>query len=190
MGLSFTIAAAPRQRSHSQVRVPRDSWTYFTLSDSRLPQRGGPGPCIYIPQEQGGPGAGFPFRRLLRLAGLRWRYSNPPPRGFAPVLIWTAAYIELRYPRRCLLHARIHGRACWFPTNDLASKSLQLPFPYPWKYLFNTQPWSVFTNHISAEMCLPTRFLETGLHVTILTENFGKSNMVYVTVNHKDFPVS
>jgi hypothetical protein len=22
----------------------------------------------------------FPFRRLLRLAGLRWRYSNPPPR--------------------------------------------------------------------------------------------------------------
>jgi hypothetical protein len=23
----------------------------------------------------------FPFRRLVRLAGLRWRYSNPPPRG-------------------------------------------------------------------------------------------------------------
>jgi hypothetical protein len=38
----------------------------------RLPQPGGPGPCIYIPQEQGGPvippGTGFPFRRLLRLA--------------------------------------------------------------------------------------------------------------------------
>jgi hypothetical protein len=27
------------------------------------------------------PGTGFPFRRLLRLAGLGWRYSNPPPRG-------------------------------------------------------------------------------------------------------------
>jgi hypothetical protein len=26
------------------------------------------------------PGTGFPFRRLLRLAGIRWRYSNPPPR--------------------------------------------------------------------------------------------------------------
>jgi hypothetical protein len=25
------------------------------------------------------PGTGLPFRRLLRLAGLRWRYSNPPP---------------------------------------------------------------------------------------------------------------
>jgi hypothetical protein len=51
----------------------------------RLPQPGGPGPRIYIPQEQGGPdilpGTGFPFRRLLRLAGLRWRYSIPPPPG-------------------------------------------------------------------------------------------------------------
>jgi hypothetical protein len=26
------------------------------------------------------PGSGFPFRRQLRLAGLRWRYSNLPPR--------------------------------------------------------------------------------------------------------------
>jgi hypothetical protein len=24
----------------------------------------------------------FPFRRLLRLAGSRWRYSTPPPHGF------------------------------------------------------------------------------------------------------------
>jgi hypothetical protein len=50
-----------------------------------LPQPGGPGPRIYIPQEQGGPvippGTGFPFRRLLRLAGLRWRCSIPPPHG-------------------------------------------------------------------------------------------------------------
>jgi hypothetical protein len=36
-GLSFTIAAGPRQRSHSQVRVPWDSRPYFTVSDSRLP---------------------------------------------------------------------------------------------------------------------------------------------------------
>jgi hypothetical protein len=53
------------------------------LSHLRLPQPGGPGSRIYIPQEQGGPlmppGTGFPLRRLLRLAGLRWRYSNPPP---------------------------------------------------------------------------------------------------------------
>jgi hypothetical protein len=46
-------------------------------------QPGRPCPFIYIPQKQGDPvmppGTGFPFRRLLRLTGLRWRYSNPPP---------------------------------------------------------------------------------------------------------------
>jgi hypothetical protein len=40
-----------RQRSHAQVRVPRGSWPYFTVSDLRLPKPGGPGLCIYIPQE-------------------------------------------------------------------------------------------------------------------------------------------
>jgi hypothetical protein len=42
---------------------------------------------IYVPQWQGGPvipaGTRFPFRRLLRLARLRWRCSNPPPYGDA-----------------------------------------------------------------------------------------------------------
>jgi hypothetical protein len=69
--------------SHSRVRVPRDSWPYFTVLDSRLPKPEGPGPRIYIPQEQGGPvlppGIGFLFRRLLRLSGSRWRYSTTPP---------------------------------------------------------------------------------------------------------------
>jgi hypothetical protein len=59
----------------------------------RLPQHGGPDPRIYIPQEQGvpviPPGTGFPFRRLLRLAGLRWRYSNPPSHGsLAAIVNW------------------------------------------------------------------------------------------------------
>jgi hypothetical protein len=36
-GLSFTIAPGPRQRSHFRVRVPCDSWPYFTVSESRLP---------------------------------------------------------------------------------------------------------------------------------------------------------
>jgi hypothetical protein len=53
------------------------------LSHPRLPQPLRPGSRIYIPQEHDGPvipsGTGFPLRRLLRLAGLRWRYSNPPP---------------------------------------------------------------------------------------------------------------
>jgi hypothetical protein len=33
--LSFTNDVGPRQRSHSQVRVPWDSWLYFTISDSK-----------------------------------------------------------------------------------------------------------------------------------------------------------
>jgi hypothetical protein len=53
----FTIAAGPRQRSHSQV--------HLTVSDSRFPQPGEQIPRIYIPQEQGGPiippGTGFLF---------------------------------------------------------------------------------------------------------------------------------
>jgi hypothetical protein len=36
-GLSFTIAAGPRQRSHSRVRVPWDSRPYFSVSHLRLP---------------------------------------------------------------------------------------------------------------------------------------------------------
>jgi hypothetical protein len=79
----------------SSVRVTRDSWPYFTVSDLRLPQTGGSGPCIYVPQEQGGPvippGTGLPFRRLLRLAGQRWRFLNPPPHG--PYPGWCPRYI-------------------------------------------------------------------------------------------------
>jgi hypothetical protein len=53
-GLSFTVAGGLRQRSHSRVRILLDS-TVFAVSGSRLPQTRGPGPRIYIPQEQGGP---------------------------------------------------------------------------------------------------------------------------------------
>jgi hypothetical protein len=54
-GLSFIVAAGLRQRNHSRVQIPWDSCPYFTASDSRLPQPGGSGPPIYIPQEQDGP---------------------------------------------------------------------------------------------------------------------------------------
>jgi hypothetical protein len=57
-GLSFALTAGPRQRSQSWVQVPSDS-DHTLVSQIR----------------------DFPFRRLLRLAGSRWRYSTPPPRG-------------------------------------------------------------------------------------------------------------
>jgi hypothetical protein len=75
MGLPFTIFVGFRQHSNSRVGVSRDSWTYFTVSDSRLPQPWGQNPRIFILQEQGEPiihpDTGFPFRPFLRLAGLR-----------------------------------------------------------------------------------------------------------------------
>jgi hypothetical protein len=39
LGLSFTIVAGPRQRSHFRVRVLWDlqPYSYFTVSGSRLP---------------------------------------------------------------------------------------------------------------------------------------------------------
>jgi hypothetical protein len=87
MGLSFTVAAGLCQPSHYRIRVPLNSWPYFTVSGSRLPQPERPGPSIYIPQEQGvpviPPGTGFPFRRLVRFTGLRWRHSTSPLHGFS-----------------------------------------------------------------------------------------------------------
>jgi hypothetical protein len=52
------FAAGPRQYCHFRVRLPWDSRPYLM---SQIPD--------------------FPFRRLLRLARLRWRYSTPPPHG-------------------------------------------------------------------------------------------------------------
>jgi hypothetical protein len=52
MGLSFTIAAGPLQLSHSQVRVPRDSWPHFTLSNSTVPKPGGQVPVFISPRNR------------------------------------------------------------------------------------------------------------------------------------------
>jgi hypothetical protein len=62
MGLSFTIAAGTSQRSHSLVRISWYSQPYFTVSVRDVP-----------------------FRHLQQLAGLRWRYSTPPPHGRHPM---------------------------------------------------------------------------------------------------------
>jgi hypothetical protein len=45
----------------------------------------------------------FPFRRLLRLVGLRWRYSTPPPHGILPLSL----VLVLCYDRRWLSVAGI-----------------------------------------------------------------------------------
>jgi hypothetical protein len=67
MSLSFIIAGG--QRSHSPLRR-----AYFTVSHSRLPQPGGPGPRVYIPRN--------------RVAQL-----YPQALGWECILICMAAYI-------------------------------------------------------------------------------------------------
>jgi hypothetical protein len=49
------------------------------------------------------------------------------------VLIWMAAYIAYRYPKKCLLNTRIHGYDWWFHSSELVSKNLHLSFTYPRK---------------------------------------------------------
>jgi hypothetical protein len=48
----FTIAAGPRQSTHSQVQVLQGSWPYFTVSDSRLPQPGALVPIFISPRNR------------------------------------------------------------------------------------------------------------------------------------------
>jgi hypothetical protein len=83
-GISFTTAAGPRQRSHSRVES-RGTHDHILLSQIRdSPNAKGQVPLFISPRNRVAlilPDTGFPSRCLLRLAGLRWRYSNPPPRG-------------------------------------------------------------------------------------------------------------
>jgi hypothetical protein len=112
--VSFTIGAGHRQRSHSQVRFPRDQLPYFTASDSRVPQPGGPVSVFISRRDRVAwlyPHAlGSLFRRLLRLIGLQWDYSTPPPHGMSltrisdiatlgspPCLTWNS--FRTLYPR-------------------------------------------------------------------------------------------
>jgi hypothetical protein len=47
--MSFKIASVLRQCSYSWVRLPHDSWPYFTVPDSRLPQPRGLSPPYLYP---------------------------------------------------------------------------------------------------------------------------------------------
>jgi hypothetical protein len=62
---------------------------FYSLRFDTPPTWKATSPYLYS-QEQGGPvtppDTGFPFRRLLRLAALRWKYLTPPPRRDEPKL--------------------------------------------------------------------------------------------------------
>jgi hypothetical protein len=81
--LLLTLASAVILRSESDGA--HDHILLFQIRVS--PNLDGQVPVFISPQQEGGPvappGIAFPFRRLLRLAGLRWRYSTPLG------LVWT-----------------------------------------------------------------------------------------------------
>jgi hypothetical protein len=88
-GLQFTRTIF----CHSLVQVPQNSWPHLTVSfeticyclirDSHNLE--GQARVFISPTDRVAqlypPYTGFPFCRLLRLAGLRWIYFNPPPHG-------------------------------------------------------------------------------------------------------------
>jgi hypothetical protein len=77
-GLQFAVQSVNGPSSAEPVTI-----LYFLIWDSSKP--GGPVPVFISPRNRVTQlyprGTGFPLPRLLRLAGLRWRYSNPPPHG-------------------------------------------------------------------------------------------------------------
>jgi hypothetical protein len=79
---------------------------------------------MYIPQEHGDPvippGTWFPFRRLLRLAGLRWNYSNSPSCGVPTQLQIT---LRLAVYRQSVLLAQSPLR---LTTRDISFNSPEL----------------------------------------------------------------
>jgi hypothetical protein len=82
--------------------------TFYRLRFETTPTWGTRVPYLY-PQELCGPvilpGTGFHFRRLLRFAGLRWRYLNRLHTGFTASLNWTwsSRIASGRTHRQCCL---------------------------------------------------------------------------------------
>jgi hypothetical protein len=159
MGLSL------RQRSHSQVQFPQDSWSPSTVSDSRLPQPGGPGPLIYIPHEQGGlvipPGNWFRFCCLLQLTGLWWRYLTPPPHSRTGLILFCTTYIVSRQTHRKHIHCPTMG-IC-----ELHRKHLFLSCCIYSALHSNGSYPIVACVFVVAGMCLPSHCPTMGLHITI-----------------------
>jgi hypothetical protein len=143
-GLSFIYAVGPRQRSLSRVRVPRDSWPYFTVSDLRLPFSSPP----------------------TRLAGSRWRYSSPPPHGWGVGLFFCFSLYSLGSDHSTENTSVVPQ---WIYANHIENTTCDtgsiVAFTAP-SHSSGSYP-IVSWIFVAAGMCLPSRCLETGLHVRI-----------------------
>jgi hypothetical protein len=96
--LALSSAVILRSESHG-------THDHILQSQIQDPQPGGPGPHIYIPQEQGGPvippGSGIPFCHLLRDTGLWWRCSTSPSHRIdSDLILFCTTYIVSRWAHR------------------------------------------------------------------------------------------
>jgi hypothetical protein len=76
----------------------------------------------------------FPFRRLLRLAGSRWRYSNPPPHGCC----WSWSFITSSRTLLCSESSVVLSspgkRVCFWAV--LMKRPTVIAFPWKFPYGF------------------------------------------------------
>jgi hypothetical protein len=82
--LTRTVVSGPRQSNHFRVQVPQNLQPYFTASYVTLPTWRARSLHLHSPgtgRPSYNPGHWVPFLSFLRLAGLRWKYSNPPSHG-------------------------------------------------------------------------------------------------------------
>jgi hypothetical protein len=97
----YSCHTAERINEIAFGNLPRGSFTSSDQADFiRSKARG-----AVIP-----PGTGFPFCRLLRLARLRWRYSNPPPHG---LLNSSVLKSKSHYDRRAVGQFVLVSRPFW-----------------------------------------------------------------------------
>jgi hypothetical protein len=102
------------------------------------------------------PGIGFPIRRLLRLAGLWWRYFNPLKliklRGFSPQANYTYRATAACRRSECQL-LRIEGIA-W--STQRIPMSVNLNFIDPEPLLSHSSSASVILTRLSGPRSRPT----------------------------------
>jgi hypothetical protein len=91
----------------------------------------------------------FPFRRILRLTGSRWRYSTPPPHGFAPSLWIHFSYNHFAQTQRktqsVLLMKFVYSAVSWQWTHychALNCESIYWAVAYHWISVFVVTYWS------------------------------------------------
>jgi hypothetical protein len=120
MCLSFKIATGPSQRSPAGLMATFYCLRFETPATWRARSRylypPGTGWPTFTPRYS------VPFRRLLRLARLRWRYSTPPPHFFI-IELWGG-------PRR---KHRLQQFHCCQPTSLVSESYL----PCDWRFTAN-----------------------------------------------------